>query len=366
MNPKDYYQIFGVSRDASQDEIKKAYRKLALKYHPDRNRENKEAQEKFKEINMAYEVLNDSEKRKRYDQFGEQGVDMDMGGGAGFGGVDFGNFSEIFEDFFGGNGGFGTQRKTARRVYQGSSLKLKHKITLQEAAEGKEVKLKILRQDTCSVCGGNGGDHSVCPDCNGAGAVSSGTGFFNISRTCPRCSGGGQVITNPCSSCRGTGLQANKDIILVKIPPGIHDGTTLRISRQGNAGRNNGPRGDIYVVIGIQSHSAILRDGDDLFTEIKIDFPEAVYGTSKEIDTLKGKKTIKIPEGIQPGTKLRLKGDGMPHLNSYGRGDLYVKIQVKVPKPKNLNKEQKEALGKYAKLTKVGNKGSSWWNKIFE
>lgn len=174
------------------------------------------------------------------------------------------------------------------------------------------------------------------------------------------------MITNPCSSCRGTGLQANKDIILVKIPPGIHDGTTLRISRQGNTGRNNGPRGDIYVVIGIQSHSAILRDGDDLFTEIKIDFPEAVYGTSKEIDTLKGKKTIKIPEGIQPGTKLRLKGDGMPHLNSYGRGDLYVKIQVKVPKPKNLNKEQKEALGKYAKLTKVGNKGSSWWNKIFE
>lgn len=365
MSPKDFYQILGVSRDASQDEIKKAYRKLALKYHPDRNRENKDAQEKFKEINMAYEALSDPEKRKRYDQFGEQGVDMEMGGGAGFGGFDVGNVSEIFEDFFGGDG-FRTQRRTARRrVYQGSSLKLKHKITLQEVAEGKEVRLKIMRQDPCSACGGNGGDYSTCPDCDGAGAVSSGGGFFSISRTCPRCGGDGRVVTNPCPGCRGTGLAANKDTISVKVPPGIHDGTTLRISGQGNAGRNNGPRGDIYVVISVEPHPAIKRDGDDLYTDIYIDFPEAVYGAASEIDTLKGKKTIKIPEGIQPGTKLRLKGDGLPHLNSYGRGDLYVKIQVKVPRPRNLNKEQREALGKYAKLTRAG-KGSSWWNKIFE
>ncbi len=367
MTQKDYYQLLGVSRDASQDEVKKAYRKLALKYHPDRNRDNKESLEKFKEINLAYEALGDSEKRKRYDQFGAQGVDMGAGGASGFEGVDLGGFSDIFEDFFGG-GGFGsrTSSQSRTRVYQGSSLKLKHKLTLEEASTGKNVKLKIMRQDSCPTCGGNGGDRTSCSSCGGAGTIASGGGFFSISRTCPTCQGEGQVVSNPCTECRGTGLKANKDTISVKIPPGVYDGTTLRITGQGNVGRHNGPRGDIYVVIDIKPHSSLTRDGDDLYAEVGIDFPEAVFGTSREIDTLNGKKTVKIPEGVQPGTKLRLKGEGMPQLNGYGKGNLYVNVQVNIPKPKSLTKDQKEILGKYAKATQSNGKGSAWWNKIFE
>jgi molecular chaperone DnaJ len=370
LNPQDYYQLLGVSRDASQDDIRKAYRKLALKYHPDRNKGDKEAQEKFKEINVAYEALSDPEKRQRYDQFGAQGVDMDMGAGAGagagFGGFDFGNFSDIFEDIFGGGGG--TARKTARRVYRGSSLKLDHEITLKEASEGKNVKLKIMRQDACSLCDGSGGKYSTCRTCNGTGNVSAGGGFFSISRTCPTCGGEGKEVTDPCTKCRGTGLEANRDTISVKIPPGISDETTLRISSQGNAGRHNGPRGDIYVVVRVKPHPSLVREDDDLFTEVNIDFTEAVFGSSREIETLTGKKSIKIPEAIQPGTKIRLKNEGMPHLNSYGNGDLYVNVQVKVPRPKSLNADQKEALSKYAKHLNIkgGDKNSKWWNKIFE
>ncbi len=367
MNPQDYYQLLGVSSNASPEEIKKAYRKLALKYHPDRNKDNKNAQEKFKEINVAYEALSDPEKRKRYDQFGQQGVDMDMGvgagAGAGFSGFNINDVSDIFEDFFGG--GFRTTRDTRRRVYQGSSLKLKHKITLQEAASGKNVRLKILRQDPCSDCDASGGTYSTCPNCNGTGNIASGGGFFSITRTCPRCQGEGKIIKNPCVNCRGTGLQANRDTISIKIPPGINNGTTMRISGQGNAGKHNGPRGDIFVVINIKPHNTIIREGDDLLTDVMIDYPEAIFGTTKEIDTLHGKKTVKIPEGIQPGTKLRIKNEGMPHLNSYGSGDLYVTIKVKVPRPKNLSREQKEILSKYAKLNRNTNSDSSWWNKIF-
>jgi molecular chaperone DnaJ len=368
LSQEDYYNILGVAREASQDDIRKAYRKLALKYHPDRNKGNKDAQEKFKEINTAYEVLSDPEKRQRYDQFGAQGVDMGgfggQGPGGGFGGVDFGNFSDIFEDIFGG--GFGRTARRTERVYRGSSLKLDHKITLQEAAEGKSVKLKILRQDACSTCSGSGGKASTCHDCGGAGSIAAGGGFFSVTRTCPRCSGEGKIITDPCSKCSGTGLQANRDTISVKIPPGINDETTLRITGQGNAGRHNGPRGDIYVVIRVKPHETLIREGDDLYSDVYLEYAEAVFGTSREIDSLSGKKTIKIPEGTQPGTKLRLKNEGMPHLNSYGRGDQYVKVQVKVPKPKQLSNEQKEALGKYAKQIDGSKKSNAWWKKIFE
>jgi molecular chaperone DnaJ len=366
---KDYYNILGVSREASPDEIKKAYRKLALKYHPDRTNGDDSAQEKFKEINQAYEVLSDSEKRKRYDQFGAAGVDME--GGEGFGGFDFGSFgrggfSDIFDQFFGGAGARTETGRRTRRVYQGSSLKLKHKITLEEAMDGKDVKLKIMRQDPCKECSATGGSSSDCPDCNGTGTIASGGGFFSISRTCPKCGGEGTIILNPCVTCRGTGLTAKRDSISMKIPPGIRDGMTLRITGQGNAGRHNGPRGDIYVIIEIAPHSTLTREEDDLFTDVYLDYHEAVFGTSVDVSTLRGKRTIKVPEGIQPGTKMRLKNEGMPSLNRHGKGDLYINIKLKVPKPKDLTKEQKEALKNYTKNMKGKGNDTSWWKKIFE
>jgi molecular chaperone DnaJ len=365
LTEKDYYQILGVSRDMPAEDIKKAYRKLALKYHPDRNKNDETAQEKFKEINLAYDVLGDNEKRQKYDRFGAQGVDVDMGGAGGFGGADFGNVSDIFEEFFGGGFGASGGQRSARRVYQGTSLKLSQKITLAEAAAGREIKLKIMRQDLCSECSGSGGDSSGCSTCGGSGSVTSGGGFFNIRRACSACRGEGQVITHPCSGCSGTGLKANRDSISVKIPPGIADGTTLRVPGAGNSGRHNGPRGDIYVYINVKPHPSLAREGDDLFTTVNIEYAEAVFGTSKQIETLTGEKNIKIPEGIQPCTKMRLKGEGVTHINGYGKGDLYVNIQVRVPKPRDLSTDQRDALGKYSEYIEQAGGRASWWKKIF-
>ncbi len=362
MSPQDYYEILGVSRGAASDEIKKAYRKLALKHHPDRTKGDEKSQEKFKEINQAYEVLSDSEKRKRYDQFGAEGVDM--GGGGGYGGFNFSGFenaSEVFSRFFRG----GRTESASQRVYQGSSLKLTQTITLKEASEGKNLIIKMLRQDACSVCSGSGGNSSICQQCRGSGSVSAGLGIFSIEQTCPSCSGLGKVITKACAACRATGLKANKDTITVKVPAGIYDGTTLRLSGQGNAGRMNGPRGDLYVIIRISAHPNLRRDEDDLFTSVNIDFPEAVFGSSRKIETLNGVKTVKIPEGIQSKVMLRLKGEGMPRFNSYGKGDLYVEVNIITPK--KLNSPQKNSLIEYAKLmgssSNSANKNSSWWKR---
>ena len=374
MSSGDYYNTLGVSKGASQDEIKKAYRRLALKYHPDRNKGDKGSQEKFKEINEAYEVLSDSEKRKRYDRFGKQGVDSDFdfrSSGAGAGGGYAGTgFEDIFRQFFGGEGfdGFGTgstRTGTGRRAYRGTSLKLNQSISLREAALGKKMRFKVMRQDPCELCEGSGGDSGGCASCAGAGRVSSGSGFFNIARTCPDCGGTGEKITNPCKKCRGTGLQANKDTISVKIPPGIRDGMTLRLSNQGNAGRYNGPRGDLFVHIKVDPHPSLKRKGDDLYTEVKVDYPEAVFGSSRKIETLTQNKTVKIPPGTQPGTLLRLKNEGLPHIQGAGKGNLYVKVQVLIPK--KVSKKEKEILKEYARLRgKEINTDPSWWKKIFE
>ncbi len=372
MSSKDYYDILGVSKDASQDEIKKAYRKLALKYHPDRTDGDEEAQEKFKEINQAYEVLSDSDKRKKYDRFGEQGVDMDgaAGGFEGFGnfgqgGSGFGNFSDIFEEIFGGaqRNATGSRGRSTRRAGKGSSLRLDYEISLKEAAEGKKVKLKVLRQDPCTHCSGSGGDISTCSDCAGRGTVQGGSGFLRIQRSCPKCQGQGKVISTPCKECRGTGLTGNKDTISVKIPPGVRDGMTLRITGEGNAGRHNGPRGDIFVNIRVKYHQTLRREGDNLYAKVDITFPEAVFGSSRKIDTLNGKKKVKIPGGVQSGTKLRLKKEGMPSLKGYGRGHLFVK--VKITTPKNLSKKAKQALKEYASHMDQENYSSSWWKNIF-
>ena len=365
MASKDYYELLGVSRDASQDDIRKAYRKLALKYHPDRTKGDKDAQEKFKEINQAYEVLSDADKKNSYDRFGEAGVNGARGfdytgGGAGVG---F-DVSDIFEQFFGGGGG--APRGGARRaVYQGTSLKLTEKITLKEALEGKTLKIKVLRQNPCSECSGTGGESEVCKDCDGQGSVIAGSGFFRMSTTCPSCGGEGQTITNACPSCRATGLEAKKDTISVKIPPGITDGATLKIRCQCNSGRHNGPRGDIFITIKIRPHSSIKRDGDDLNTTVKITFPEAVFGTSKVVETLTDKKTIKVPAGIQSGTRIRLRNEGMPRVGGLGRADLFAKIQVETPK--RLNKDQRDALNEYARATGISTDSNpSWWKKLFE
>ncbi len=367
MSSGDYYSTLGVPKGASQDEIKKAYRKLALKYHPDRNKGDKSSQEKFKEINEAYEVLSDPEKRKNYDRFGKQGVDsnFDFGGdGAGYAGT---GFEDVFRQFFGGgfegfNGG-STRTAGARRVYRGSSLKINQSITLKEASEGKKLRFKVLRQDPCGSCDGRGGDWGTCSACGGSGGVTSGGGFFSFTRTCPNCAGGGEEITNPCKECRGTGLEAHKDTISVKIPPGIRDGMTLRVSGQGNAGRNKGPRGDLYVNVSIKPHPAIRRSGDDLHTEVEIEFPEAVFGTSRKVETLNGERSVKIPPGTQAGTRLRLKNEGMPVLNGSGRGNFFVKVQINTPK--KVSQREKELLSEYAKLRgKEVNENPSLWKKI--
>ncbi|MGM0567723.1 MAG: molecular chaperone DnaJ [Elusimicrobiota bacterium] len=372
MSSSDYYSVLGVSKEASQDDIKKAYRKLALKHHPDRNKGNKESQEKFKEINEAYEVLSDPEKRKKYDRFGKQGVDSDFGASAGAGGsFGGGGFEDIFSQFFGEGsfGGFGSSAQAgpsgATGAYRGTSLQLSQSISLKEAAEGKTLRLKVMRQDPCVSCEGSGGDLETCPSCRGRGTVASGGGLFSISRTCPTCRGEGKKIKNPCKKCRGTGLQANKDTISVKIPPGIHNGMTLRLSGQGNAGRHNGPRGDLFLKVNITPHSNLKREGDDLHTEVKVEFPEVVFGGSKKVSTLSGTKTVKIPSGTQSGTLLRLKNEGMPNLRGGGKGNLYVKI--KVVTPKKLSEEEKNALKRFAELRgKNIKQSSSWWKKIFE
>ncbi|MEA3507165.1 MAG: molecular chaperone DnaJ [Elusimicrobiota bacterium] len=372
MANKDYYDILGVSKDASQEEIKKAYRKLALKYHPDRNKGEEKAQEKFKEINHAYEVLGDENKREQYDRFGAEGpAGAGFGGsgyegfGGGFSGGGFSDFSDIFEQVFGGGGFSRGRRQPRERVFKGSSLRLSQEISLKDAAESKTLKVKITRQDPCPECDGQGGDRTQCSRCGGSGSVTSGGGLFRMTQTCPKCSGTGQEIKDPCKSCRGTGLEAHRDTISIKVPPGITDGSTLRVSGQGNAGRYNGPRGDIYVDIHIKPHETLTREGSDLYTDLKISFPEAVFGTSKTIYTLKGRKKIKIPEGIQPGTKIRLNGEGMPRLHGYGTGNLYVNIKVNIPK--KLSTEAKKVLAKYAELTGEDSeefRKSSWWKKL--
>ncbi len=367
MSSNDYYSILGVPKGASQDEIKKAYRKLALKYHPDRNKGDKSSQEKFKEINEAYEVLSDPEKRKNYDNFGKQGVDsnFDFGGsGTRYTGT---GFEEVFRQFFGGGfGGFeggSTQTSGARRVYRGSSLNLNQSISLKEASEGKKMRFKVLRQDPCGTCSGRGGDWGTCSQCGGNGRVTSGGGFFSVTRACSNCAGGGEVITQPCKKCRGTGLEAHKDTISVKIPSGICDGMTLRLSGQGNAGRNNGPRGDLYVNVSIKPHPSLRRVGDDLHTEVEIEFPEAVFGTTRKIETLNGQKSVKIPPGTQAGTRLRLKNEGMPVLNGSGRGHLFIRIQMHTPK--KISQREKELLKEYAMLRgKEINENPPFWKKI--
>ncbi len=337
---RDYYEVLGIDRSASDDKIKGAFRKLAFQCHPDRNRENG-AEDKFKEINEAYEVLSDPNKRAAYDRFGHSG----NGGasGQGFEGFDFGGFGDIFDAFFGG-----TNTAARQAPQRGTDLRSKITITFEEAAFGVEKEITILRTEHCSVCQGTGcqpdSQPSRCPSCNGDGQVrkvqQSIFGRFTNITTCPQCQGEGRVITKPCSQCRGSGKEKHQRSILVKIPAGVEDGCRVRLSGEGDAGARGGSPGNLYLNLAIKPHEFFLREGDDILYELPINFAQAALGTEVEIPILKGNANLKIPAGSQTGKVFRLKNKGVPHLNGGGSGDQLVNLVVVTPEA--LNRKQRQ------------------------
>ncbi|MEW6569949.1 MAG: molecular chaperone DnaJ [Nitrospirota bacterium] len=342
---KDYYETLGVQPGASETDIKKAFRKLALKYHPDRNPDNKEAEEKFKEINEAYSCLIDPEKRANYDRFGAP-----EGAGTGYSpfGAGFG-FGDIFEDIFGDFFGTFTGRRRPRPS-KGSDLRYDLDITLMEAALGVEKNIDVPRWELCDQCSGTGtapGKSPIaCPDCRGAGQIRIQQGFFSISRTCGRCNGTGRVITDPCNACNGEGKIRKYRTINVKIPAGVDVGARLRISGEGEMGHDGGPRGDLYIMINVLEHPFFKREGSDLHCEVPISFPQAALGAEIEVPTLEGNSKINIPSGTPSGRIFRVKGKGMPKLGGHGSGDLIVKVYIDVPR--KLTTRQRELLEEFA------------------
>lgn len=355
---RDYYEVLGVSKGASEEEIKKAYKKLARKYHPDMNPGDKEAEEKFKEVNEANEVLSDPEKKARYDQFGFAGVDPSYGAGAGgaYGGAgfDFGDLGDIFGSFFGG--GFGGGRANPNAPQRGESLRTSVTISFEEAAFGCEKEVSIDRVEQCGECHGSGcakgTTAEVCPDCRGSGMVQqrrqTPLGFMSTSAPCGRCGGKGKIIHQPCKHCGGKGMVRKRKTLSVNIPAGIDNGQTISLRGQGNAGKNGGPAGDLLIVVAVRPHDIFRREGTSVLCEAPITFTQAVLGAELEIPTIDGKVKYSIPEGTQSGTTFRLKGKGIPGLNGRGRGDQYVTVYIETPR--NLNREQKEALKKFSEL----------------
>ena len=354
---RDYYEVLGIQKGASEDEIKKAYKKLARKYHPDMNPGDKEAEEKFKEVNEANEVLSDPEKKARYDQFGFAGVDPNYGAGAGGGayggGFDFGDLGDIFGSFFGGGFG-GGQRRNPNAPQRGESIRASVSVSFTEAAFGCEKSVTLERSEQCPTCKGSacapGTTPEICPDCHGTGTVQTRRqtpmGVFASNGPCRKCGGTGRIIHQPCPVCRGTGAVRKRKTIKVTIPAGIDHGQTISLRGQGNAGKNGGPAGDLLITVMVQPHELFRRDGVDVFCEAPITFTQAVLGAELEIPTIDGKVKYSIPEGTQTGTVFRLKGKGIPVLNGRGRGDQYVTVTIETPR--NLNKEQKEALRKFS------------------
>ena len=357
---RDYYEVLGVAKGASEEELKKAYRKLAKQYHPDLHPGDAEAEAKFKEANEAYEVLSNPEKRSKYDQFGHAGVDPNFGGG-GFGGFDMGDMDlgDIFGSFFGGGfgGGFGGQQQRANAPRKGESLRANVTITFEEAAFGCEKELELTRTENCEECQGTGCQAGttaeICPDCRGAGSVrvQRGAGGFAFSTTvpCGRCNGKGKIIHSPCKKCAGNGVVRRRARVSVTIPGGIDDGQAVSVRGQGNAGRNGGPSGDLVVGIRIKPHSQFQREGNTVLYEQTVSFYKAAMGAELEIPTIDGKVKWNLPAGTQPGTTFRLRGKGIPDLNGRGRGDQYVTVRVQVPT--SLNAEQKEALNAFGEAT---------------
>ena len=354
---RDYYEVLGVSKTATADEIKQAYRRKAKECHPDLHPNDKTAEERFKELNEANEVLSDPEKKARYDQFGFAGVDPSYGAGAGggaygAGGFDFGDLGDIFGSFFGG--GFGGTRANPNAPQRGESLRTSVTISFEEAAFGCEKEISIERVEQCDTCRGTGCEKGttaeVCPDCRGTGMVQqrrqTPLGFMSTSAPCGRCGGKGRIIHQPCKACHGSGQLRRRKTLKVTIPAGIDNGQTISLRGQGNAGRNGGPAGDLLIVIAVRPHEIFRREGTSVLCEAPITFTQAVLGAELEIPTIDGKVKYSIPEGTQSGTTFRLKGKGIPGLNGRARGDQYVTVYIETPR--NLNREQKEALRKFS------------------
>ncbi|MYM40565.1 molecular chaperone DnaJ [Duganella qianjiadongensis] len=354
MAKRDFYEVLGVAKNASEDEIKKAYRKLAMKYHPDRNPDSKESEEKFKEVKEAYEMLTNPEKREAYDRYGHAGVDPNMGGGGGFGGA--GGFGDAFGDIFGDIFGGGRGRSSGPQVYRGADLRYNLEITLEQAAHGFDTTIRVPSWDKCDTCSGTGAKPGTapvtCSTCAGHGQVRMQQGFFSIQQTCPKCHGTGKIIPEPCAACSGQGRIKRNKTLEVKIPVGIDNGMRIRSSGNGEPGTNGGPSGDLYVEIHIKPHAVFQREGDDLHCEMPISFAKAALGGEIEVPTLNGKVAFTVPEGTQSGKTFRLKGKGIKGVRSGFAGDLFCHVAVETPI--KLTDKQKELLRDFEKSTTEG------------
>ncbi|MFL1683289.1 MULTISPECIES: molecular chaperone DnaJ [Bacteroidales] len=357
MSKRDYYEVLEVAKTATVEEIKKAYRKKAIQYHPDKNPGDKEAEEKFKEAAEAYEVLSDPDKRSRYDQFGHQGVNGGFGGGFGGGGMSmediFSHFGDIFGGSFGGFGGFSSGgSRSRRRTNRGSDLRVKVKLTLKEIATGVEKKIKVKKYVSCKACNGTGAEkgtsYTTCSTCNGSGVVTrvqqTILGAMQSTTTCPTCGGEGRIITKKCPECNGEGVRLEEEVITLNIPAGVADGMQLSMSGKGNAARHGGVNGDLLILIEEEPHPELLRDENDLIYNLLLNFSTAALGGTVEVPTIDGKAKVKIDAGTQPGKVLRLRGKGLPSVNRYGVGDLLVNVSVYVPE--SLNTEEKRTIEK--------------------
>jgi molecular chaperone DnaJ len=378
---KDYYKILGIDKSATDDEIKKAYRKLAKKYHPDVNPGDKESEKKFKEINEAYQILSDPKKRAQYDQFGDAafnqggfdqggfgGFDQGGFGGFGQGGFDFGGFSDIFGDIFGDVFGGGTRRNMGPE--RGEDIRVEVTLTFEEAAFGTEKEVEVVRYEDCDKCNGTGAKSGtkpeICPECHGTGEVkiTQNTPFGRIVniRTCPRCHGKGKIISTPCPECHGTGKVRRVRKIKVHIPAGIDDGQMVSLRGEGEPGVRGGPKGDLYVVVKIKPHKIFKREGFDVKLKMPISFTEAALGAEIEVPTLDGRAVYTIPPGTQTGTIFRLRNKGIPHVNGRGRGDQYVEVYIEVPK--RLSEKQKELLREFDKVSKSEGNNKSFFQRM--
>ena len=345
MSKRDYYEVLGAAKDASAQDLKKAYRRLAMKYHPDRNPDDENAEEKFKEATEAYEVLTDANKRAAYDQYGHAGVDPSMGGGAGGFGGGGANFSDIFGDVFGDifGGGGGRGRSSVQR---GSDLRYTLELDLEEAVRGTTVTIRVPTLVACETCDGSGAKKgttpTTCTTCGGHGQVRMQQGFFSVQQTCPRCHGTGKMITDPCKDCHGNGRVEKQKNLSVKVPAGVDTGDRIRLAGEGEAGVNGGPAGDLYVVVSVREHKIFQRDGKNLYCEVPISFVDAALGGELEVPTLDGRVKLKIPEGAQTGKLFRLRGKGVTPVRGGSAGDLLCRVVVETPV--NLTKRQRELL----------------------
>jgi molecular chaperone DnaJ len=367
MAKRDYYEVLGLNRDAPEEEIKKAYRKLAMKWHPDRNPDNPKAEEHFKEAKEAYEILTDGSKRAAYDQFGHAGVDQAAAGaGAGFSGNFADAFGDIFSDIFGGG-------RTRSSVYRGADLRYNLEISLEDAARGAETRIRIPAMEECATCHGSGAktgtSPSTCPTCHGHGQVRMQQGFFSIQQTCPRCHGSGKIVASPCAACGGAGRLKQHKTLSVKIPAGVDEGDRIRLSGEGEAGMNGGPPGDLYVVIHLKPHPVFNRDHNDLHCEMPISFTTAALGGDIEIPTLDGYAKVKVPTGTQTGQMFRLRGKGIKGVRSSSHGDLICHVAVETPV--NLTARQKELLTELDSINEKDGgrhnpRAKSWMEKVRE